>query len=268
MQFLLTLCLATVATTTTAAWHNGLRSATPNGPKFGGHDYIAFRGYEQAGAPAWIKDNLNVFLTGTAAPDAAVIKPRGTVGRYQDTSPCHCILFNDRGRPVDDRMAVRASEEFTKARDALARGRARNAAFYAGAMAHYLGDLSQFCHLMDRRSHWGAEDQELHAKYEDAVDKTFDPMTRTSTLLDPYIKPVSVPGDSPMAVAFSLARYTERGNSGRNPGWMNQQMKAYNAKNILLQSDKWDPAFVDETGENVNYAVNGVARLLTMLDED
>jgi hypothetical protein len=140
-----------------AAWHNGIKSATPNGPKFGGHDYIAYQAYLLAGKPQWLTANMNVYLTGTAGPDTAVIKPAGTVGRYQDTSPCHCILFDARGGVVDDRMAVRATEEYGKANVALAGNRQRLAAFYAGAMAHYIGDLSQFCHLMDRRSHWGRE---------------------------------------------------------------------------------------------------------------
>src|SRR4029079_17395826 len=114
-------------------------------------------------------------------------------------------------------MARRATEEYQKAEGALATNRDRLAAFYAGAMAHYIGDLSQFCHLMDRRSHWGREDQTLHATYEDAVDRTFDPFKRTSTLLDRYVREIDVDGDSPADVAFTVARHTEKGDSNRDP---------------------------------------------------
>jgi zinc dependent phospholipase C len=252
----------------TAAWHNGIKSATPNGPKFGGHDYIAYQAYVLAGKPAWLTANMNVFLTGTAAPDTAVTKPAGAVGRYQDTSPCHCILFNARGDVVDDRMAVRATQEFTKASAALAGNRQRLAAFYAGAMAHYIGDLSQFCHLMDRRSHWGAENQMFHAAYEDAVDKTFDPIAHTSMLLDRFVREASVPGNSPNAIALAVARFTEKGNDGRDPGWMNTKMKAYARMRILRRSEDWQDDFTEQTGQNVNYAINGVAKLLGMLKDD
>ena len=40
-----------------AAWSNGGHSTSMNIPKFGTHDYIAFKGYAMAGTPSFIKQN-------------------------------------------------------------------------------------------------------------------------------------------------------------------------------------------------------------------
>ena len=48
------------------------------------------------------------------------------------------------------------------------------AAFYAGAMAHYLGDLSKFMHIMGAKSHWKSENQDFHHKYEVVADDNIE----------------------------------------------------------------------------------------------
>jgi len=93
-------------------------------------------------------------------------------------------------------------EEFDKATKARQDGNNKLAAFYAGAMAHYLGDLSQFCHIMGEESHWGKEDLPgVHTPYESAVEIDFE--TRTSSLLDSFIHKIPVGGDTPEEIARS-----------------------------------------------------------------
>jgi len=36
----------------------------------------------------------------------------------------------------------------------------------------YIGDLSQFCHLMSPSGPWGDDEATLHSKYEEVIDKT------------------------------------------------------------------------------------------------
>jgi len=103
-----------------------------------------------------LKVELNAYFIGTEAPDTGP-KISGVGGGYSDTGACHCILFAANGDVVKDRAEGRVQEEFDKAKMAFAAGDKRKAAFYAGAMAHYLGDLSQFMHMMGKESHWGAE---------------------------------------------------------------------------------------------------------------
>jgi hypothetical protein len=111
------------------------------------HDWIAFKGFVLAGRPAFIKNNLNRYFIGTEAPDNG-FKPPNADGGYNDASACHCILFDEEGNVTRERGELRVRQEFDKALQALADGDLRLAAFYAGALAHYMGDLGQFYHIM------------------------------------------------------------------------------------------------------------------------
>src|SRR3954471_6249145 len=128
-----------------SAWKNGGETTNPRMPKFGTHDYIALQGLRRAKATrvAWLKVQQNVYYLGTEAPDVGA-KIAGVEGDYGDTAHCHCILFAANGKVSNDRAEIRVREEFDKAKKAFDAGDKRKAAFYAGAMAHYLGDLSQF----------------------------------------------------------------------------------------------------------------------------
>src|SRR4030095_11873408 len=88
-------------------------------------------------------------------------------------------------------------QEFDKALRALADGDTRLAAFYAGALAHYMGDLGQFYHIMGSQSHWGSEDQTRHSAYEVAVESTIRFQSRTSTIFESFISPIAVVATHP-----------------------------------------------------------------------
>jgi hypothetical protein len=255
----LALCLATALSVGVQAWKNPRRSPSIDKPIFGTHDYIAFQGYVLAGRPTWIKNNLNAFFIGTEAPDNGLTIP-GAIGAFNDATRCHCILFDAAGNVTDDRVEVRAREEFDHARQALSSGNRKLAAFYAGTVAHYVGDLSQFHHIMGSKSHWGAEDQKLHAAYEVAVEATMDFKTRSSSLLDSYITARTVTGTTPETIARTAARYTEKGTGGRTTGWMYAHWKALRASGKSSVAD-WDSKFKDQTGQNVNVAANAIAKL-------
>ena len=79
--------------------------------------------------------------------------------------PATVILFAEDLTITKAHARKRIREEFDRAVAALAANKKERAAFFAGAMAHYLGDLSQFHHMMGPESHWRAEDQTLHAAY-------------------------------------------------------------------------------------------------------
>jgi Zinc dependent phospholipase C len=267
-MWLLTLatCLA-CAVISPAAWHNG-GDKTDQPPKFGTHDYIAFKGYQRV-PPAkvtWIKQNLEAYFIGTEAPDTNKKIPGVTEGGYHDSLQCHCVLFDQRGVVTTQRAMLRTRQEFDRAVAALHAGQRARAAFFAGAMAHYVGDLSQFCHVMGAGSHWGAEDQKLHAAYENAVDRTIDFRTRTSSLLDGYLATVTVGGDKPEDIAEAVARFDEDG-AGRTqrPGWMIDRLTKMKAQGTIGKVDKWGPAFRDRTGINVNHSINAVEKLLTLV---
>jgi hypothetical protein len=248
------------------SWRNGGSSAM-NGPaKFGTHDYIALKGYELAGVAdlPWITENLDVFFLGTEAPDVGP-KISGVENGYHDTGACHCILFKPVGVVSRDHAEIRVRQEFDKAKAAKASGDNRKAAFYAGAMAHYLGDLSQFCHIMGPQSHWGSENKTVHTSYEEVVDKTVEAATHSSGLLDGFIQAKAVTGSTPEEIAEGVAAFTEKGNGAETPGVMHAQYKALMATHKQNDPANWDDTFRKQTGENVNYSVNAIAKLLKMI---
>jgi hypothetical protein len=252
-----------------SAWKNPRPSDALNSPVFGTHDWIAYKGYVLAGRPAFIKNNLNRFFIGTEAPDNG-FKPANAEGGYADAAACHCILFDANGNVTKDRGELRTRQEFDKALAALYAGNRALAAFYAGALAHYVGDLAQFCHIMGSQSHWGSEDDTLHGNYEVAVEKTIQFTTRTSTLFETFIAPIAVAGDSPEEVARAVALRVERGtgSSNRTPGWMHTHYAGLKKKGLHLKPENWDTAFKNQTGQSINVAVNGIAKLLRMMVED
>jgi Zinc dependent phospholipase C len=204
-------CLA-ACTLTVHGWHNG-GDEEQQPPKFGAHDYIAFKALDRAPAAkvVFIKQRLTTYFIGTEAPDTGKKIPSVTESGYKDTGACHCILFDEEGTITKDRARDRIRQEFDRAVAALAANQKNRAAFFAGAMAHYLGDLFQFHHMMGTESHWGAEDQTLHAAYESAVDRRVDFITHGSSLLDPFLTPVTVEGDTPEEIAEAVALFVERG---------------------------------------------------------
>jgi hypothetical protein len=261
--------LVVLSLTPLSAWKNPSKSESLNTPVFGTHDWIAFKGYVLAGRPAFIKNHLNRYFIGTEAPDNG-FKPSNAEGAYRDATLCHCILFDEDGEVTKDRAELRVRQEFDKALEALADGNPPLAAFYAGALAHYMGDLGQFYHIMGSQSHWGSEDQVLHSAYEVAVEKTIRFQNRTSTLFESFISPIAVGGDTPEEIARTVALRTERGTStsGRTPGVMDQRFAELKAEGIHLKPDMWDDAFRTQTGQNINVAANGIAKLLRMMIEE
>jgi hypothetical protein len=104
---------------------------------------LLYKGYELAGGTdlPWIKANMQWFLLGTEAPDRDPMITGEGKG-YGDTLQCHCILTDSTGKIVKRRAELRTKQEFDKAKAALKKGNNKMAAFFAGPMAHYLGDLS------------------------------------------------------------------------------------------------------------------------------
>jgi len=249
-----------------SSWRNGGESDQNGTAKFGTHDYIALKGYELAGVTnlPWITANLNVYFLGTEAPDVGP-KIDGVENGYHDTGACHCILFDAAGGVTRDRAEKRVREEFDKAKRAKANGDDRKAAFYAGAMAHYLGDLSQFCHIMGPQSHWGSEEKKVHTNYEEVVDRTVDFATHKSSLLDSFIHSVTVTGSTPEEIAKGAAAFTEKGDGTERPGLMHTQYKALMDAHKQNDPTQWDEALRKQTGENVNYSANAIAKLLKMI---
>lgn len=142
------------------AWNNGQSgnantdtAAECNNPPYATHDWVA----DQALAllpdaeKAWLVPLKSVYLLGTEAPDfkgiptACQTPNRG----YDDRSQGHSVEWEANwAKMTKDRAAQRAQEEYNKAALVYRQGSPRAAAFYLGAMAHYIGDVSQYGHTI------------------------------------------------------------------------------------------------------------------------
>ena len=133
-------------------------------------------------------------------------------------------------------------------------------------MAHYMGDLSQVHHLMGAESHWGAEDQTIHKAYENAVDRRVDFHSRGSSLLDPFLAPVAVDGNTPEEIAEAIARFVEQGGgTDQTPGVMNDALTMLRTAGKLGKPEQWTADVRTRTGTNVNIAVNAIGKLLELM---
>jgi hypothetical protein len=255
-------CLMAALIVSVQAWENGKKGQ----PAFGTHDYIAYKAFTLTGQSElpWLRDNLNWYFLGTEAPDKGTTAT--TEPGYRDLGQCHCVLFDRNGNVTKDHAELRVRQEFDRARRALAAGDRRMAAFYSGAMAHYLGDLSAFYHMMGKQSHWGEERKGVHGKYEAAVERTIAPATRTSVLLDGYIQPLPIPALTPETIARAVATFTENGTSHRDPRWMDTQYQSLIRQKLNSKPERWGQDFRDQTGQNVNYSVNAIAKLLLTIN--
>ncbi len=271
MKFLSSLMLICLFATSTFSWSNGGETKKKTNVKFGTHDWIAYEGFRLAQPDAdlnWIKSNLDAFFLGTEAPDtSAFLSSFTSLDGYSDAIQCHCILYNDDLDVIRDRAAMRAQQEFDRAKNALETNDKHVAAFHAGAMAHYIGDLSQFMHIMGTGSRWGKEAKAPHSRYEEVIDKTIVSSTRKSTLLSAFIKKTNVSGTTAEKVTLNVAEFVDTGGgSVRTTGWMYKRWLA------IMEGDErdtstWTNAFLDQTGKNVNFSANGVRELLIKLSQ-
>jgi hypothetical protein len=148
-------------------------------PPYSTHDWIADRalGMLPVNEGAWLVPLRAIYLIGTEAPDNSSILTECDVPHsgYGDTGLGHSVDWNDDHTgwalrdtgELQDRAAVRAQEEYNKTIIAFEQGNHSEAAFYLGAMAHYVGDVSQYGHSGPGDDH--------HPDYESWVSSRSEP---------------------------------------------------------------------------------------------
>ncbi len=246
---LIVLLIASFGGAPVKGWSNGGYSADPAHPDYGTHDWIAQHALDwlPTQEKQFLIDNLASYLYGTELPDNNQA-PDG-IG---DTTKHHVYFFAN-GALQDNASAVRAGEEYARAVDAFKVGNLTDAAKHLGAMAHYIGDMGVFGHVMGASTAWGAETH--HSDYEDYVQE------RTNSFSDDFNSYLLFDGSlstgSAYDAALALARDTTfDGSVGLTCVWMDQH---YN----------WnDAAFKSRCGESLNLAVNAVADALHAFNLD
>jgi len=177
------------------AWSNGGYSSDPNNPDYGTHDWIADAALTiQTRDVTFLSTTYHAkFLLGTEAPDNPA---------YIGDSTNHHVYYYSSGALQDDKSAVRASQMYQVALGYLVSGDLENAAYYIGAMTHYVADVGVFGHTMGSATDWGSEVH--HSDYENVIE----------SMIGSLSPPTGVPlGDSDVYTAtLELAESITFGN--------------------------------------------------------
>ena len=239
------LLLAFLGVSVVFGWSNGGYSADPAHPDYGTHDWIAEHALDwlPQQEKQFLLDNKAVYLYGTELPDNDQASDR-----INDKHKHHVYFFSN-GSLQEDDAAIRARDEYQNALDLFNSGNRSEAAKRLGIMAHYIGDLAVFGHVMGEVSVWGAESESHHDNYEDYVQ------TRTNSYVDTFDSFLVFDGSLSTKTAYDTAVKLANDTTFDEDGdytcvWMDTH---YN----------WtDQAFRNRAGESLNFAVNAVADVL------
>ncbi len=238
-----------------SAWSNGpaghaftREQAQCTNPPYSTHDWIP----DQALAllpneeKAWLIPHKATYLLGTEAPDNNRIPDSCNTPNsgYKDTGGGHSVDWNaDHSKMIRTRAAVRAQEEYSKAVVAYQEDNFSAAAFYLGAMAHYIGDVSQYGHTIPDES-WN-----IHKKYENWAKSrtlTFEaPTFRNYITLDTLVR------RTPYTAVKRTSKVIARGKGKIIPAEQLDALYPVKGQN-----------YVDSTGASLNLAVNELADVL------
>lgn len=242
------------ATLSLVAWNNGQSgntgtntSAECGNPPYATHDWIADHALAllPAEEKAWLEPHRAVYLIGTEAPDnKAIAAACGTPHRgYDDRSKGHSVKWDAGFVTMEvERPAVRAREEYQKAVAAFQAGNAKAAAFYLGAMAHYIGDVSQYGHSIP--------DETVHSAYEVWA------AGRTSSFnggnFESAIQLDQLVARTPFTAVKRVSKATAQG------------LGAILSARVMdsMQNQRTDPAFLASVGASLNIGVNELADVL------
>lgn len=223
-------------------------------PPYSTHDYVADHAlhFLPAAESAWLMPRRHLFLLGTEAPDnndipTACASP-GT--GYDDRWAGHSVAWeNTHQWAIEDgdradRAAARSEEEYQKAVTAFGAGNLDAAAYYLGAMAHYIGDVSQYGHTYP--------DEDHHGDYERWVgSKT--PSRNSGGLFDSYMSANNMVLRKPYAAVKFTARRTFFGGG--------EVLSAQEMDSRYAQRNS-DDEYKDSVGNALNYAANQIADVL------
>ena len=228
---------STMAVPSSLAWGNGGYSSNPDLPDYGIHDWIADKALTfQTADIAFLLTTYHAdYLLGTEAPDN---------DEYIGDSYNHHVYYRSSGALQADDGARRAMDMYRSAVASLKSSDFEHAAFYAGAMAHYISDLGAYGHTMGASTDWGSSPH--HSAYEEHVHSLL------GSLAAPKVSTISWKDAYNSTLALSRATTFGSGPIKSNT-WMESTY------------DWSSPVFVSSCLESLNASVRAVASALGAL---
>lgn len=224
-------------------------------PPYSIHDWIAEKALSLLPEKErqWIEAHKTLYLLGTEAPDNNKIPVECNTPNtgYDDRSKGHHVQWNAKhsnfyrkltGR-LKDRSARRAREEYAKAVKAFKNDKLADAAYYLGAMSHYIGDVSQFGHTI--------RGEKNHHNYELWVGEQMNSFD--SQAFDAYIQYDGPVYRKPYTAVKRISRVISKGEG-----------KILSARDMdsKFKTEKDTQVYLDSVGNSLNLAINELADVL------
>jgi hypothetical protein len=247
-----TLLLLIVIAVSLEAWSGGPSSVAytkqPSecrNPPYSIHDWIA--DHARALLPpeerAWLDPYRNMYVLGTEAPEhtnipvACGAPNTGYGDRYGNTAQ----WSGDSAQTMVTRAGMRAQQEYDNAVDAFADGDLAAAAYYLGAMAHYIGDVTQHGHAYP--------DESQRAAYSRWIKQYTSDFTAGA--LESYLQAGDLVRRRPYTAVRRIASATADGQG---------DILAAEEMNALFtdKTQEW----LDSLGASLNLAANEIAGVL------
>ena len=234
-------------------WSNGpAGNATTNtaaecsNPPYATHDWIADHALAllPAAEEDWLRSRQAMYLLGTEAPDNSNIPAACGAPNtgYDDRRYSHSVNWNSAHTWLyDTRAILRAQEEYDKAVDAVAAGQFDDAAFYLGAMAHYIGDLAQYGHTYPGEQH--------HSDYENWAKSRTDRFD--DGVFESYINPDGLQVRRAHEAGATVSRAASQGIGD-----------ILSAAQMDAHYGNRDQQYLDSVGAVLNLVVNELADVL------
>lgn len=236
------------------AWNNG--GAGSRTPGYATHDWIAEHAMMllPENERAWLEPHRDAYLLGTEAPDNANIPAScGTPHTgYDDRGSGHSVewaadfsdFVSDGQGGKKDRAARRAREEYNKAAEAFEEGDPAAAAFFLGAMAHYIGDVAQYGHTYP--------DERIHSLYEGWAERRTDTFDQEQ-VFESHLALDSLVRRRPYTAVKRISLRTLRGEG---------EILTATEMDRKYAAQERDEEFIASVGASLNLAVNELADVL------
>lgn len=256
-----------------SAWKNGSYADTATAydysTDYGTHDWVADAALSKltgmnASKWSWLESREKIYLLGTEAPDNSGISITldGTaVTGFGDTT-YHHIYFNEDGTVLEDDAALRAKWCGDQADLAITEQKWDKAAYYLGAMTHYLADQAVYCHTTRNNvAPYNVDFDEYHTSYEGYIDTRTDKYQDTEEFFK--INSISsLYSDTPYLLTIQMARDTyfdgnKTESTTRNAYWMyNNHFSSWKTTYETRSADtSAHQLYYNRIEQSLNYAI-------------
>lgn len=262
MRTLACIALFFLQSSTALAWGNGQsgnaqtdKVSECNNPPYSTHDFVADHALFMLPSieRSWLEERRTLYLLGTEAPDNDDIPLAcgGPHTGYDDKGKGHSVEwawgyadFRVINGKKKDRAAVRAQEEYDKAVSAYNADELDNAAFYLGAMAHYIGDVSQYGHSVPFEN--------IHSPYESWVGRRTK--SRTDSLFNLYISVDNLVRRRPYTAVKRISKITAGGKG--------DIYRAFKMDSEYANKSNTNVGYMRSIGKSINLGANELADVL------